>query len=481
MYRVLLCSLLACCPLTAFTKENVWIIGGGQDPEHSQAQIEFNVNWAIASLKKLVPDASLHVFYANGKAPDDSVTEWHRAVDGNTPLQPLARVFGERFVNGLVFRKKQVPNVEGSSRVDVLKPALQQEFARLHREDRALIIYNGHGGTTPKDAAGNTFQLWRDTQLSAREFEKLLDSLNPNVPVRFVLAQCFAGGFARAVHPHARDMLELAPGKRCGFFAVPKDKKAEGCSPSVNIGDYRDYTTYFFGALTGQTPLGAPIEGQPDLNHDGVVTPYEAHLYVMVEAQSTDIPQSTSEVFLDRWQPWYLRWLDAGALPDNVYGRLARSLAHRNGLSETGYRMGKDLDLRRNHLKQKLEALKEEQTTLQGTMEKLQNAMRKDLSYKWPQILHPYTANFSKFLTTDLDAAQRFIRQHPDYQELVKQQERIDQIDLDILQLNRKIAQFDKILRLRALARELDQLEHFATPGVKADYAHLLECEQLPL
>jgi len=481
MFRYLLCGLLACCSVTAFPKENVWVIGGGPSPEHSQAQIEFNVNWVISSLKTLIPNAPVHVFYANGKQNDVSVTEWRHPIDGKTPMQPMARVFNELFENGLTYRQKHVSGVEGSTQADTLIPTLRHGLASLHPNDRALIIYNGHGLADNKDAAGNTFRLWRDTRFTARQFEKLLGSADPHVPVRFVLTQCYAGGFERAIHPEAKDVLTLTPGQRCGFFAVSKDKEAEGCSPSVNVGDYRDYTTYFFAALTGHTRLGKPIEGQADLNHDGVVTPYEAHLYTLAYAKNSDIPQSTSELFLDRWQPWYLRWLDAGDLPKNVYGQLARSLAVRSGLPETGHDMIKKLDSRRDHLQKQITNLQKEKSALKDKIQKIQKQIRLDLAYKWPAVLHPYTADYARFLSTNLDSAQNFIIKHPHYQELVKAQDRKDNIGLDILHVRREIAQLDKILRLRALARKLDQFEHFAGSRVKSNYSRLLKCEQLPM
>lgn len=481
MYRPYLYCLLLSCSLTVFANENVWIIGGGPNPQASQAQIEFNVKWVIASLKQLTPDATLHIFYANGGKSGKAVTEWREPVNANTSLQPLARVFGKQRANGFTFREKTVPDVEGSTHADVLEPALQQGFAKLRPGDRALIIYNGHGLADHDDAAGNTLRLWRDSRLSVRQFEKLLGSFDPAVPVRFVLTQCFAGGFARAIHPDAKDVLELAPGKRCGFFAVSKDREAEGCSPSVDVGDYRDYTTYFFAALTGQTRLGTPIKGQPDLNTDGVVTLYEAHLYALAEAENADIPQATSELFLDRWQPWYLRWLQVGALPDNVYGRLARALALKNELPEEGNRLSHKLDERRSRLHQQVKVLKSEQATLKSEVVPLQNEIRNELSYKWPAILHPYTAAFVQLMATDVDSVQDFILKHPSYQVLVNKQDQIEKIELQLLQLNRGLAQLDKILRLRLLARELDQFERLASKQVKADYARLLECEQLPL
>ena len=90
------------------------------------------------------------------------------------------------------------------------------------------------------------------------------------MPVRFVFTQCYAGAFAR-----------LAPGpdgNRCGFLAESEDREAEGCAAGVDAGDYRDYTTYFFAALSGRTRLGGLLPVNPDLDGDGQVSLYEAHL-----------------------------------------------------------------------------------------------------------------------------------------------------------------------------------------------------------
>ncbi len=35
----------------AMAADHVWIIGGGNDPDNSQAQIEFNVNWVMQVLR----------------------------------------------------------------------------------------------------------------------------------------------------------------------------------------------------------------------------------------------------------------------------------------------------------------------------------------------------------------------------------------------------------------------------------------------
>ncbi|MEJ2649956.1 MAG: hypothetical protein P8016_16295 [Sedimentisphaerales bacterium] len=140
-----------------------------------------------------------------------------------------------------------------------------------------------------------------------------------------------------------------------------------------------------------------------------------------------------------------------------------------------------ELDARRGHLHAQIADLEKEKTRLHIKMKKLQKAMRNDLDFKWPQILHPYTAGFAQLMATDQDAIVSFIERQPHYQELVSAQNRLDKIKLDILHTHRKLTQYDKILRLRGLARELNEFRRFASPSIKADYTRLLKCEQLPL
>ncbi len=463
---------------SAVAVDHTWVIGGGPTPKDSQAQIEYNVNWVIQVLKGYPGAREVHVYYTNGREFGNDVVLWQPPKESEKTLQPLARVFGEEIANGEHYHSHQVPDVIAGTEAGELKLRLEQEFSELKPGDRALIVYNGHGLHDRDDAAGNTLRLWNDTRLSVHEMDQLLNRIDPQVPVRLVLTQCFAGGFERLVHPHVEDTLALNLANRCGFFAVSKDDEAEGCSASVNVGDYRDYTTYFFAALQGRTRTGELISVNPDLDGNGVVSLYEAHLFALSQAHSTDLPRSTSEVFLERWQPWYLRWVNTGAEPDNVYGRLAREVAKRNGLPESGRTLIREMKVRRLALDSKLMDLKEEQANLGLEVQAIQKEIRKDLGMRWPAALSPYTLNFVHFLKKDLNVAQNYIRSHPRYPDLVAKQNRIFAIDGEMLDVSRDITQLDKILRLRELARLQSQFEQHATVQERQWYRRLMSCEE---
>ena len=477
-----LVGLLLISP-AASAADYVWVIGGGPTPAESQAQIEANVNWVVRVLKAYPGKRRIRIFFAEGRKPGKDVVAWKPRGESKASMQPLARVFGEQMANDDHYYEQDVPGVIGSTTADHLEKRLAREFSRLKPGDRALIIYNGHGSINyPSDTARNALRLWDNSHISVRTMYRIMNNINPAVPVRFVFTQCFAGGFGRLVHPGASDTLRLTKADRCGFFAVAQDKESEGCSPSVNIGDYRDYTTYFFAALHGRTRTGKPLPVNPHLLHgDGRVSLYEAHLYALSEAHSTDMPRSTSEMFLERWQPWYVRWVDTGAEPDNVYSRLARRVAKENGLPPSGRALIRAIGVRRRVLEQRRRELRREKDNLRRRIQASQNQIREAIGMRWPGALAPYTLNFARFLKTDLNAAQEFILAQPGYGSLVAMENRVVAIDDQQLHVKRDITQLDKVLRLRRLARLRYDFHLDASARDRAAYHRLLSCEKLPL
>jgi hypothetical protein len=467
---------------SAHALDHVWIVGGGPFPGHSQAQIEFNVNWVIQVLNTGAGARQLHVYYTDGSGAGRDVVLWQTPAESKASLQPLARVFGGHGTNGDRYYSNRIPGVLGGTEASDLRARLEKDFSELKPGDRALLIYNGHGLQDENDSAENTLRLWNDTKFSVRDLDQIMSRIDPTVPVRFVFTQCYSGGFARLMHPQAQDTLALGAANRCGFFAESEDRMSEGCSASINVGDYRDYSTYFFAAINGHTRTGEAIGINPDRNGDNVVSLYEAHLFALSQAHNADLPRATSEVFLERWQPWYLRWIDTGAEPDNVYGRMAREVAKKNGLPESGKALIEEMRVRRQTMAGKMRELEKEEESLGQEIKKLQEEIRKDVGLHWPEALSPYTLNFVQFLKKDLDAAQDFILSHPRYPDLVARQDRRTALEFDEMSnLDRDITQLDKILRLRNLARLQSQFERHATEQERGWYQRLQSCEGQPL
>lgn len=466
----------------ARAEDHVWIIGGGPYPDHSQVQIEINVNFVLDTLREQQPAAQTHVYFADGNSPGaDIKLEVADRADARSGLQPLARVFDQQFQDASEYRNHEVAPVAGGTEAAALAARLREEFARLKAGDRALIIFNGHGLRGEKDAAENTLRLWNDTEMTVRELEGLLGQIQPAVPVRFVMTQCYSGGFARLIRPGADDVTGLAAGNRCGFMAEAEDRESEGCTASVDIGDYRDYTTYFFAALRGQTVLGEPLPVNPDEDEDGAVTLREAHHYVLNQAHNADLPRATSEVYLERWQPWYLRWIDTGGEPDNEFGTLARELAAATGLPPSGRALISELDARRRDHARQIAELDSEDEVLGPGIRELQHAMQQDLVMLWPALDQPYTHHYRELLADGTAAVQAAIVADPRYERLVAMQARRDSIETELLYLDRDSTRLDRIRRLRKLARLRAQFERHASAREREEFSRLSRCEQQPL
>ena len=463
---------------TAYAGDHIWIVGGGASLHSSQAQIELNVKWEREVILRQTDKARLQIFYTDGDKPESDILAWQAPTESPAMLQPLARVFDAQNANGERFYNHTIPGVTGSTRATELVARLRKEFSQLKAGDRALFIFYGHGTRNSKDIADNALRLWGDTLLSARDLEKILSEINPAIPVRWVLPQCYSGGFARIMHPGAQATRTLVPHNRCGFMSVADDRESEGCTPSINIGDFRDYSTYFFAALDGRTRLGKKLAINPDLDANGYVSLREAHFYSMANAVSTDLPRATSEVYLEEWQPWYLRWLGSVREPGNIYGKLAQKVAATNALPVRGRELIQAVSAAYQQHNKDITVFENERIELKKTIKPLQQKIRTDLAERWPAVLAPYTYNFYNFLQQELGPAQTFIMRHTHYEDLVRQQERILELDILILATQRKLAQMDKILRLRKLATLLDQFQRMANTDDHAAYQRLISCEE---
>jgi hypothetical protein len=118
-----------------------------------------------------------------------------------------------------------------------------------------------------------------------------------------------------------------------------KTQTSVGCTPEVNEADYRDYSSSFFAGLSGITRTGDRATSA-DYNRDGKVSYAEAHAFAKIDNQSTDLPVSTSEVWLQkqtgetqRQAIWNQPIADVlkSARPEQSY--VVRSLAQQLGLN----------------------------------------------------------------------------------------------------------------------------------------------------
>lgn len=464
--------------LSASAKEQAILLGGGYMLGGSQGQIELNLKWVqeIIQARNIEP----RVFYTDGDDPNPDVFIQQPVAENQQNLQPLARIFAQQFQNGISYRNHEVSGVEFSTQRDTFLPAFKNALQSYKSDDSLLFVYNGHGSPSEGAADEVALKLWNDTRLPAHEFQQSLDYLDSAVPFHYVFTQCYSGGFHRLIYKDSKAGHELAEPQRCGFTAESAWRQSEGCSASIDMGDYRDYTTFFFAALNGKDRLGRSLLADPDKNADGKTDLREAHLYTLEHAHSTDLSRSSSEDYLEQWRPWYLKWLPLGGdMPDNEYASLANAVAADNGIS--GDDPAGQSRSRLVQLRKETESLQREQDQARHNAEQLRGELLQKVIALWPQLTTPYTLAYKNLLLYDADEVQGWIVSQETYPLLHDLQDSDSEYDRRLLDAERHIAQLEKILRFRRLAFLQAWIYEYGSGEDIAAYEKLLSCESSTL
>jgi hypothetical protein len=456
---------------------HAWLVAGEPDARAAVDRSSMTAVWLAETLRTLSAGASTQTFLAD---PTPEVMEL-RALDGPAALQPLARVFGQQSFNAGLIRRNRISSKLVGARADTLSAALDKDFATLGSADRGLFFYTGPGQPGASDAAGNTLRLWDNTGLSVRELDALASHVPVTAPMRFVLAQCHASGFQRLIRPGARDQRNLGRHNRCVFTAEPSPPCSD-VSVQSGADETGDYITTLISALSGRTRTGSALRRSADLDGDRVVSLHEAHLYAVIEGDSAELPRSSTETYLERWQPVWLRYLDTVSEPDNEYGRVSMALAERLRLPLRGRALVDALETRQKEMAGRQQRLTEESRRVGAEIDRLQAVLRRALTQRWPAAAHPYTAGYTRFLANDVGAAQNFLlSQIATYPALVAKQDRLVRVTFERQTLDRERSRLDKLMRMRHLARLQAQFEQHASATAKQEHARLARCEQTPL
>ena len=444
-------------------------VGGGDRIEDAQGQIEANVVW----LSRILPAYFDRVtnFFAGGDSEDKDVAYWSQE-PVPSDMAPLARVFEGLKANQLVYRHNSLEHIDGPTTKAELTQALGDKLAAVPPGGEVFLIYNGHGNLSWPDVRDNYLRLWGRERLTVAEVDALFDKAPEDATIRFIFPQCYSGAFFNLVFENPRSETP-AKQTRCGFFAQSAYLESEGCLLDINKSAFRDYTTYYFAPLYGKTRQDAPLPSNPDLDGDGRLSYREGHLYMLRNAESKDLSRSTSEAFLEDWQPWYLRWDTLTENRDSLYWELAETVAVRNGLSLDG----PDLNALRQDLRKQWKALRAERKAFRRKIKETQRAMKKRIKRRWPELLHPYTEGYRRLLETELPAVTAHIEADPDYAGLSADQDRLIAVQQELLAMERRVAQVDKVVRFKKLARLEAQFERFASASEKEAYGRLLTCE----
>jgi len=464
------------CLSTVSIADEALLVGGGYATWRSEAQIELNVSWVRDVLRQAgIP---VTTWFTDGEAAGADVMTLRTADAATDPLDALSSVFGDRRQARTTYAENSLGDLAGGTQRDTLLPALQQRLDE--NGEPLLLVYNGHGTQSPDSPAGVSLELWGQSALTVDELHTLAGGRT--APLRWIFTQCYSGGFHRLAFADPHSGLELAQGQRCGFTSESAYRLAEGCSASIELGDYRDYTTFFFAALSGRERDGRIVDSDPDTDADGVTTPREAHLYTLRHAYSSDLSRSTSEDWLDAWQPWYLRWLPPPRhVPTNEYAELYRDIASRLDIvldENTPIRLREQLARYRDDV----QALHEERVALRERERGLRERIRAELLPRWPALLGPYTAAYASLARNgDLERIAADISAMPTFDELQRTQAEDDALDARFVDSERAAVQRLKLLRMRRLALLKDQLARHGDAQDRDRYERLVSCEAQPL
>ena len=217
---------------------------------------------------------------------------------------------------------------------------------------------------------------------------------------------------------------------------------------------------------------------EPDRNQDGRVDPYEAHLYTLHAARSTDVPRSSSEQYLLDWEPWYFPLLRVAPRADNPYAEIAHALQRDHDIAAP---VRDALYVRRKQARQEIAHLTNRQEQARERAQTAMLQLQADVERRWPAARSPYTLAYTRFLERDLAAAQAFIQAHVRYPDLITDQDAYWTLANAILALERQLVLYDRIEHLQHLARLRDVFLEKAGEAEHAVYQSLLGCEQQPL
>lgn len=259
-------------------KPNLLVFGGGGAPSYNEIALEKNVLYFQRTLKTLgFNPSTASIFFANGNNGQATV----RYIDDQGRQQ---------------FKVPQIPNLRGAATLTNLQQWMQQTAHQTPGKP-IFFYFTGHGSPNSEDINNNSLILWNEQPLSVRQFSQMLDRLPPQNSVITMMSQCFSGSFANFIYQNGNPKLPIALQTRCGFFATIKTRPSVGCTAAVNEADYRDYSSSFFAGLSGRSRTGQAV-ASADYSKSGKISFSEAHAFAKVDEESTDLPISTSEAWL---------------------------------------------------------------------------------------------------------------------------------------------------------------------------------------
>jgi hypothetical protein len=298
-FSALLRALLAAGALihcTASAQMHALLVGGGPDRASNTAQIEEHLRF-VTSLVPASPGRI--VLFADGRSASRNLiyTDSAHLSAGQRALDILLPN------DGLGARElTRTPDIgaalDGPSRLASIDKGFSRLAALSGKSDDSILLYfAGHGSQSRGREQTSFYSLWGDQDLDPPTLVREIETLPQHVPVTLVMAQCFSGGFGNVIFHKANPNQSVSDRTIVGFFAAESDREAAGCGTETNSPLYQDFSSYFFGALSGRDKLGHEVTGA-DYDGDGAIGCYEAYCYALVHDESIDTPVSTSLIYL---------------------------------------------------------------------------------------------------------------------------------------------------------------------------------------
>lgn len=493
MYRACTAALLAgalgfSTTQTATAETHLLVMGGGSSPTSNQISLEKNVNYFYRVLDHLGLDQSPRdILFACGDKPETNDVVYNAsASDDPEVVRLIDMLVGPGKAISKQFRPHDIGGGEITSSKDNIVKWFDDHAGELEKNDNLLIYFTGHGGRGTKEDKQNTsLYLWPKHNIRVDAFTTELDKMDPDTPVVMVMVQCFSGGFANVIFKEGDPAKGLSDYNRCGFYAAVHSRPAAGCTPHVNEADYKEYSSYFWAALSGEDRLGELVD-RPDYDGDGKTTYLEAHAYAIIHSDSTDLSMTTT----DRMA----RAIEV-AIEDEEAGRLSEDSAYpdlhaaadpirRAMLEGLGGRLDLVGDDRTAQAREALSRARKDRGELykrQRELGKEINALRKELiepiSERWPDLADPKNGDALGTVVEHADPIRVAIAGQSAYGELNEKLDALEQIREQRDALTATIAHAERYLYTCQSVAKIDTLLRFGTAEQVAAYEQLLARE----
>ncbi len=354
--------------------------------------------------------------------------------------------------------------------------------ADAEREPRPADRQRPEGGNRKPAFANNIMHLWKSTDMSVTEWTEKLDELSPDVPVVAVMVQCYSGGFGNFIFKKGNPANGLAEHPRCGFFSTVPDRVAAGCTPNINEADYREYSSYFFEALCGESRTGQSVMS-PDYDQDGRTSFLEAHAYTVLTARTIDIPVRTTDIFLRHASK--TKGQDGLLTPNSPVDELVKhaTIVEKSvieGLSREFLLTGTDrADDVEKAIRQKRDEkartdseVRRRRTTVSSIKREIGAAVKK----RWPVMASPWHPETARLISEEADAVRQVIVEHPRYAEMKKELATIKQLSKESEQKELDVVKLERLkywLETVALSANLKLMEDTANLAALSRIAEL--------